>query len=520
MKPIYYRDHMIVPADNRIAVMVPHAKTFVNPDTQQPMMLVPHKLDEAQVLRNLGYEVTPPVMLAYDWNGDTPFDAQRITAAMITSNARSFVLNGLGTGKTRSVLYAHDFMKKSVPGHGALLVTAPLSTLRQTWAREITLYFPGMTYEVLHGSKQRRIEALERDADVYIINHDGVEVIEEALLAHISKISFCALDELSVYKNAQTTLWKKTNKVVQRIPRVTGLTATPMTKDSTDAYGQIKMLAPQQLRGDSFTRFREKMQTKVSNFRWIDKRNSLEDVFKLMQPGVRFTRDECYDIPDCQIIDVECPLTKEQERVFDEVVVGGACERLNITTANAADVRNKIKQVVTGAVYDKDRNVVDLPCQPRTEELLRGIQQSEGKVIVFVPYKHSAVKVLEAVRGAGHSAEEVNGDVSPSARERIYTMFMQSPTPRVLVAHPTCMSHGLTLTEASTIIWWGLPDSLETYEQANGRITRAGQRNKQLVLRMVSTKAERRIYALLDRRADIQQDLLDMFESQDLGALK
>lgn len=520
MKPIYYRDHMIVPADNRISVMVPHAKAFVNPDTQQPMMLIPHKLDEAQVLRNLGYEVTPPVMMAYDWNNGTPFDAQRITTAMITSNSRSFVLNGLGTGKTRSVLYAQDFMKKHVAGHGSLLVTAPLSTLRQTWAKEITLNFPGMTYAVLHGDRAKRIKALEKGADVFIINHDGVEVIADALAAHLPLLSFCALDELSVYKNAQTNMWKVTNKLVQRIPRLTGLTATPMTKDSTDAYGQIKMIAPQMLRGDSFTRFREKMQTKVNNFRWIDKRNSLEDVFALMQPGVRFTRDECYDIPPCQVIDIECDLTKEQEAVFDEIVRENACERLNIVAVNGADRGNKVKQIVTGAVYDKDRNIVNLPCKPRTDELLRGIQQSEGKVIVFVPYKHSAANVLREVRAAGYTAEEVNGDVSPSARERIFTMFMQSPDPRVLVAHPTCMSHGLTLTEASTIIWYGLPDSLETYEQANGRITRAGQRLKQLVLRLVSTKAEKRVYATLDRRADIQQDLLDMFESQDLGALK
>lgn len=517
-KPIYYRDHMIVPADNRLSVMIPHAKAFVHDG--QPMMLVPHKLDESQVLRNLGYEVTPPVMMAYDWRNGTPFDAQRITTAMLTSNLRSFVLNGLGTGKTRSVLFAHDFLKKTVPGHGSLLVTAPLSTLKQTWAKEITLHFPGMTYEVLHGDKAKRIKLLERGADVFIINHDGVETIFDALWAHLPLLSFAALDELTVYKNAKTNMWKETNKLVQRIPRATGLTATPMTKDSTDAYGQIKMLAPAQLRGESFTRFREQLQTKVSNFRWVDKRDSLDKVFAKMQPGVRFTRDECYDIPACQVIDVECDLTPEQARVFDDLVREKACERLNITTANGADVGNKIKQVVTGAVYDSARNTIDLPCKPREDELLRGIRESEGKVIVFVPYKHSAKKVIDVVRQAGYSAEEVNGDVSVAQRERIFTMFMQAPDPRVLVAHPQCMSHGLTLTEASTIIWWGLPDSLETYEQANGRITRAGQRLKQLIMRLVSTKAEVRAYATLDKRADVQQALLDMFESQDLGALR
>ncbi|MGU7895796.1 hypothetical protein, partial [Escherichia coli] len=107
MKPIPYRGHLILPADNRVAVMVPHAKTFEH--NGQTMMLVPHKVDETQVLRNLGYDVKPPVLLDYDWCGTEPFDAQRITTALITTHRRCFVLNGLGTGKTRSALFAFDY---------------------------------------------------------------------------------------------------------------------------------------------------------------------------------------------------------------------------------------------------------------------------------------------------------------------------------------------------------------------------------------------------------------------------
>ncbi|MEF4262398.1 helicase-related protein, partial [Escherichia coli] len=91
--------------------------------------------------------------------------------------------------------------------------------------------------------------------------------------------------------------------------------------------------------------------------------------------------------------------------------------------------------------------------------------------------------------------------------------------PHVLVAHPECMSHGLTLTEASTIVWWGPPSSLETYEQANGRITRAGQRHSQLIVNMMGTRLEARVFKLLESRANVQRALLEMFERQDRGDL-
>lgn len=518
MKPIPYRDHLILPADNRVAVLVPHTKIFTDPDSGQQMMLVPHKLDETQVLRNLGYEVQPPVMLAYDWPGPAPFDAQRITTALITTHKRSFVFNGLGTGKTRSVLYAHDFMKKNVPNHGALLVTAPLSTLRQTWLREIQLYFPWMRAEVLYGSKAKREAALFRPADVYIINHDGVEVIVQELVECLPKFSFACLDELSVYKNPNTKLWKATNRVVSNIDRLTGLTGTPMALESLDAYGQIKIINPSLLRGESRSRFREKVQIKVSDFKWVDRRGAVDEIYKLMQPAVRFTRDECYDMPPCQTVPWEAAPSKEQLHFFKAMVDGDAVPEHNVIAVNAADKINKLLQIAQGTVYTRDHQPIELDCANRLQLLEQAVEQSNSKVIVFAPYKSVLDRLVKHL-SQRWTVARIDGDVPNHQREAIFTTFRHTPNPHVLVAHPECMSHGLTLTEASTIVWWGPPQSLETYEQANGRITRAGQRHSQLIVNLMATKLEEQIYKLLERRANVQQALLDMFENQDYGDL-
>lgn len=517
MKAIPYKDHLIVPYDNRTAVMIPHAQVFEHEG--QKVMLVPHKVDETQVLRNLGYDVQPPIMLSYQWPGPPPFDAQRITAALITTNKRSFVLNGIGTGKSRSVLFAYDYLKQTTPGLGSLIITAPLSTLRQTWARELITVFPHLTYEVLHHErKERRLQALARPADVYIINHDGVGVILDELIRERHRFAMACLDELSVYKNANTDLFRNTYRFIGEIDRVTGLTATPLPLAASDAFGELKMINPQVLRGQSFTRFRETVMRKVNAFKWVNNANAVDQVFKLMQPAVRFTRDECYDLPPCQTVPVEAMLSEPQRRAFVQLQKEYAIEDLEVVAVNGADRINKMLQVSQGFVYDKNHVMHLLPVADRLQLLENVVEQSNSKTIVFAPYKASIARLVEHL-SKRWSVAEVSGDVSAGKREQIFTQFMHTPDPHVIVAHPDCMSHGLTLTEASTIAWWGPPNSLETYEQANGRITRAGQRHSQFIANIMSTKLEQKAFRLLEQRADVQQALLDMFEEQDFDDL-
>lgn len=515
-QPIYYRNHLLLPADPRLRVMVPHARELVVEGKQ--LLVVPHGVDETKILRNLGIEVRPPVLMQYDWPGPAPFDAQRITTALITSHKRSFVLNDLGTGKTRSALFAYDYLRKTGQALGSLLVVCPLQTMRQTWEREVFSVFPHLSVSVLYGERKRRVERLNQYADVYIINHDGVGTILPELLAASGRIAMCVLDELSEYRNAKSKLFKETYQLVSKIDRVTGMTATPMPKAATDAYGQLRMIAPAMLKGMSFTRFRELTMTKVSEFRWVNRSNALEQVYKMMQPSVRFQRDECYDLPPCQYVTMETPLSPDAHKAFTTMKSQAAIEALNVNTVNAADQLNKMLQIALGAVYDVERNIHRFDVSSRLAALDSVIEQSRGKVIVFTPYKSTLAIIREHVQ-KNWSMAEVSGDVGTGQRERIFSAFMQSPDPHVLVAHPDCMSHGLTLTEASTIVWWGPPNSLETYEQANGRITRAGQRNSQLIVQLVGTKLEQQIFKLLERRANVQETLLAMFESQSVEEL-
>jgi superfamily II DNA or RNA helicase len=177
---------------------------------------------------------------------------------------------------------------------------------------------------------------------------------------------------------------------------------------------------------------------------------------------------------------------------------------------------SKLLQVSGGWVYTTTRATVALDNSTRTEALLEVLEEADGKVLVFVMYKHAVEELHKFLTSRGVNCETVTGETNLSNRNRIFSEFQSTGGPRVIVAHPGCMSHGLTLTEANTIVWFTPSTSLETYEQANGRITRPGQTRKTLIVHLCGSAVERKLYQALEKKAHVQGTLLGMFEQKSL----
>jgi hypothetical protein len=129
--------------------------------------VVPHGMRETLMLRHLGFTVPNPMgLMYYDWRGGKPYAVQRKTCEMLVENPRAYVLNHMGTGKTKVALWAWDYLRSNGLAK-KLLVVAPLSTLNFVWAREVFRTLPGTRVQVLHGSRQDRLDKLAQDADVY-----------------------------------------------------------------------------------------------------------------------------------------------------------------------------------------------------------------------------------------------------------------------------------------------------------------------------------------------------------------
>ena len=130
---------------------------------------------------------------------EPPFKVQNITCNLLSENPRAYVLNDMGTGKTRTVFWAWDYLNNNRLA-GKLLVVCKLSNLRDPWANEAFKIIPGRKVNLLHGSRKERLQLLEDPADVYVINHDGLKVIYKELLAR-KDITVLCIDELAAYRN-------------------------------------------------------------------------------------------------------------------------------------------------------------------------------------------------------------------------------------------------------------------------------------------------------------------------------
>jgi SNF2 family DNA or RNA helicase len=229
-------------------------------------MLVPHDSDTTRFLRNLGVDIPAPVTAQYDWMNGKPFDVQKRTVELLTLNRRAYVLNGMGTGKTKSALWAWHFLYTRGEAK-KLLVVAPLSTLNFTWGREIFQTLPGMKVQILHGVKSKRLQKFaDETADIYIINHDGLALIAGALEER-KDVDSIVLDELAVYRNGTAARTKIVKKVVAGMKWAWGLTGSPTPNLPTDAWAQCSILTPNTV-PKYFRRFQDEVMTKVSQFRY------------------------------------------------------------------------------------------------------------------------------------------------------------------------------------------------------------------------------------------------------------
>jgi SNF2 family DNA or RNA helicase len=377
---------------------------------------------------------------------------------------------------------------------------------------------PGLRVRVLTGSAERRKKLLAEDADIYIVNHDGVKVIyKELLLRH--DIDVICFDEAAAYRNARAERSKIARIVAKGRKYVWGMTGSPTPSAPTDAYGLAHLITPEKA-PRSFVQFRQDTMVNVSQFKWVPRQDAVNTIAKLLQPAVRYSLDEIVELPDVVIRDLDVQLSKRQWDAYYAIKEHASVllKEGAITAANGGVIFTKMLQTALGWVYmDVDREIVTLDNDERLKALLDVIEACERKVIVFSPFKSATSGISALLAKEKIDFAEVTGDTPHGMRTKIFNAFQNGSELKVLNAHPECMSHGLTLTAADTIVWFGPVTKLETYEQANARITRIGQTHKQQIIRMVGTPAERMLYHRLEGKQDMQNSILELLAELTTG---
>lgn len=508
---------VLVPESSEVTAAFPDA-VRVSPG----VVGVAHRPAETEKLRALGFEVESPVLVHYGFPGAKPFAVQRATVELLTMHRRCYVLNSFGTGKTLSALWAFDYLR-SIGEAKRLLVVAPLSTLRFVWEAEIYKRLPHLRPVVLHGTRRQRVDLLRVTADVYIINHDGLKVIADEL-AKRTDIDCVVIDELTAFRSASTQRSRVARALFNPKPRVWGMTGSPTPNAPSDAHGQLMLVRPGSV-VRSAAAFRDAVMYKVGPFRWVPRVDAPELLSKLFTPAVRFSLDDVVELPDIVYRYVDVAVAEEAKQLYDELqkwmvtYLERGEEAKKIIALHEGALWTKLLQVATGFVYGLRSNATDVEREafavwpePRLDALIDIINDVDGKLIVWVPYVHTKTGVCARLKKEGIKHAAVSGETSAKERTAIFSDFQHDASLRVLVAHPRCAAHGVTLTAARTCVWYGPVADQELFEQANARIRRVGQTGKQLILMLCGFPIERKVYARLQCKQSLQGKLLDLLK--------
>jgi SNF2 family DNA or RNA helicase len=478
----------------------------------QHEVLVKWGVDEVLALRNMDIKVPSPIEGRYDWPGQyKPMAHQRTTASFLTLNKRAFCFNEQGTGKTASAIWAADFLMKQGKVHRVLII-CPLSIMDSAWRNDLFSVAMHRTIAVAHGDARKRRAVLAQKTEFVVINYDGIEIVKEDIAN--GGFDLIIVDEATHYKNAQSKRWKALNKLVTPDTWLWLMTGTPAAQSPVDSYGLAKLIDSTSV-PRNFNVFKDTVMQRVSQYRWEPKETATDTVYRILQPAIRFLKSQCLDLPDLSYVKRHVELTTQQKHYYTTLKKNLAMEvaATRVTAVNAGVAMSKLLQISAGAVYDEDGDAVHFDISNRYNVLTEVINETSNKVLIFVPFKHAIALITDKMRKDGIDTEIIQGDVSASKRTDIINRFQTTKSPRVLVIQPQAAAHGVTLTAADTIIWWGPTSSLETYAQANARIHRSGQVNKCTIVQLVGSPVEARVYQLLDQKIDVHSKLIDLYTS-------
>lgn len=490
----------------QVTTVIPNSKQL--PDNK---VAVKWGINETHTLKSLNINAPSPIEGRYEWTGQhKPFEHQRTTSSFLTMNKRAFCFNEQGTGKTASAIWAADFLMKQ----GAVrrvLVICPLSIMDSAWRADLFSFAMHRSVDIAYGSPKKRAEIISGPAEFVIINYDGVEIVSDAIAN--GGFDLIVVDEATHYKNAQTKRWKTLNKLLTPDIWLWMMTGTPAAQSPLDAYGLAKLVNPLAV-PRFFGSFRDMVMYKITQFKWMPKESATETVYRALQPAIRFTKEECLDLPEMTYVKRQVELTRQQKKYYEtlksRMVMQAAGEE--ITAANAAVNMNKLLQISAGAIYTDSGDALEFDIKHRYKVLKEVIDETSQKVLIFVPFRHTIDILISKLRKDGVTAEIIRGDVSAPKRTEIFKTFQTQVDPKVLVIQPQSAAHGVTLTAADTVVWWGPTSSLETYAQANARVHRSGQKHPCTVVQLQGSAIEKRVYALLDNRIDVHTKMIDLYK--------
>lgn len=429
-----------------------------------------------------------------------PHDYQRFTIEQMVERKKLFAVLSMGLGKTSCTLSAIAQLIYDRFEVEKVLIIAPLFVADVTWEdeRDKWDHLRPLRISKILGTEKQRIAGLNQNADVYTINRENVKWLIDYFVkkGRAWPFDMIVVDESSSFKSGSSQRFRALRKATAVVDRVVLLTGTPDPNGEMDLWSQTYLLDGGERLGKTLTEYRNRYFTlgrRNGNiiYEWLPREGAKEAIFaKLSDVMISLTAADYLKMPERidNVVKLRMPPeAKEQyERMEEECIL--ELESGDVVAGNKAAVTNKLLQMANGAVYyeepEADEDGVVTGWQRKWVQIheakldaLEEIVEDYGQpLVVFYSFQHDFERLMSRFARYDPAVIRSRKEIEAWNRGEV----------RLLFAHPASVGHGLNLQAGGSMaVWFGLPNNLEWYQQANARLYRQGQKRTVVITHLL-----------------------------------
>lgn len=394
-----------------------------------------------------------------------------------------------------------------------VLIIAPKKVAESTWHKEAAKWqqLNRLRFSFILGSADQRRRALDETADIYLINRENTQWLVD-YYGHSWPFDMVVLDESSSFKNHRAKRFRALKLVRSRINRIVELTGTPNPRSLMDLWAQVFLLDGGKRLGRTITAYRDAWfvpdkRNRTTIFSYAPKLGAAQEIYdRIADICISMKAEDYLTLPDLIYEDIPVVLDAAAQKAYNRLerdTLLQVDDETVITAGTAATLRGKLLQLCNGAVYDEEGNVIPVhDC--KIEALMETVEQLNGQhAIICYNFKHDRQRLLDALRSSGLTVEVYEGPKQEEA--------WNAGEIDLMLVQPASCGYGLNLQEGGHhVIWFGLNDSLELYQQTNKRLHRQGQPFPVFVHHLiVQGGTDEDVIKSLGGKADVQDSLLE-----------
>ena len=438
----------------------------------------------------------------------------------------------MGTGKSKVLIDNISMLYDNGKINGVLIV-APKGVVKNWYESEIPTHLVDhiqnktvLWQSAINQKQKKKLDTLfetGEDLHILIMNEEALSTkkrVDFATKFLFSHRALMAIDESTTKKNPEA---KRTKNICQlglatKYNRI--LTGSPVTKSPLDLYKQCDFLTPELLGHSSYYSFRTRYAVmRTANFGGrsvqivVGYRNLEELSEKLKEFSYRVLKDDCLNLPKKTFMKRTISLTPDQFKAYNqmkELALANVKGKMS-TTATVLTQLMRLQQITCGNFVADDGTIVDLDTN-RLPELMDVLDEVEGKVVIWAHFQRDVHRIIEAIhkKFGENTFVDYYGLTPQENRQKNIKKFQDPRSPvRFFVGTTQTGGYGITLTAASTMIYYSIGYDLEKRQQSEARIDRIGQEKPMTYVDIIcEDTVDDRIVKALRKKVDIATQIM------------